>query len=242
MGAFLITPLMLQRLLGLTPIHTGLILIPGALAWWIAGALGGKLSDRVDTRWLLTASFGLSIWTLVQVSFVTLDTSSSSISWRVTWLFSAMALSFTPIIMVGMRTLPEASLRMGMGMMNLLRGLTSVVGIAGMTIGLDHRQQYHFQMLSQAQSQQPLEVEPVVAGLVALFRFEEDWSVMAEHKALAVLNERLHTEAAMRAYQDCYLGLAVLYVLLLIPVWLLHRRYTVPGLALPAAAKTPRRG
>jgi hypothetical protein len=85
-------------------------------------------------------------------------------------------------------------------------------------------------------------VEPVVAGLVALFRFEEDWSVMAEHKALAVLNERLHTEAAMRAYQDCYLGLAVLYVLLLIPVWLLHRRYTVPGLALPAAAKTPRRG
>lgn len=228
MGAFLITPLMLQRLLGLTSIHTGLILIPGAVAWGIAGAIGGKLSDRIDTRWLLSASFGLSAWTLMQVGSITLETASSSISWRVTWLFSAMALSFTPIIMIGMRTLPEESLRMGMGMTNLLRGLSSVVGIAAMTIGLERQQRYHFQILSEAQTQQPIEVGPVIDGLSSLFHFQGAWNLLASHKALAILNERQQIEAAMRAYQDCYLGLAALYVLLLIPVWLINRRYTSP--------------
>jgi hypothetical protein len=224
MGAFLLIPLMLQHLLGLTPIHAGLILIPGAIAWGVVGPIGGKLSDRVDTRWILVASFGLTIWTLMRVAEVTLDTPVATLSWRVTCLFGAMALSFTPIVMIGMRTMPEASLRMGMGMMNLLRGLASVVGIAALSIVLEHRQRYHFQLLSQAQSQHPLEVAPLLDRLHNLFTLEGDWPEMVEHKALAVLNHRFHTEATMQAYQECYLGLAFLYVLLFIPVGMLPRR------------------
>ncbi len=61
MGAFFLIPLMLQRLLGLTPIHTGLILIPGAIAWGVFGVVGGKLSDWVDARLILLLSFGTSM-------------------------------------------------------------------------------------------------------------------------------------------------------------------------------------
>ena len=96
MGAFLITPIMLQRLLGLTPMHAGLILIPGALAWGVVGPIGGKLSDRIDARWIVLGSFLATIWTLLQVATVSLDSTSAALSWRVTWLFGAMALSFTP--------------------------------------------------------------------------------------------------------------------------------------------------
>jgi EmrB/QacA subfamily drug resistance transporter len=239
MGAFLLIPLMLQRLLGLTPIHAGLILIPGAIAWGVVGPIGGKLSDRVDIRWLLMASFGLTIWTLLRVAAVTLETPAATLSWRVTCLFGAMALSFTPIVIVGMRTMPTASLRMGMGMMNLLRGLASVVGIAALSIVLEYRQRYHFQLLSQAQSQHPLEVAPLLDRLHSLFTLQGDWPEMVEHKALAVLNHRLHTEAAMQVYQECYLGLAFLYVLLFIPVGMLSRRYTVPDRTRLAEGETP---
>lgn len=239
MGAFLLIPLMLQRLLGLTPIHAGLILIPGAIAWGVVGPIGGKLSDRVDTRWILVASFGLTIWTLLRVAAVTLDTPAATLSWRVTCLFGAMALSFTPIVMVGMRTMPAASLRMGMGMMNLLRGLASVVGIAALSIVLEHRQRYHFQLLSQAQSQHPLEAAPLLDRLHRLFALQGDWPGMVEHKALAVLHHQLYTEAAMQAYQECYFGLAFLYVLLFIPVGMLPRRYAVPDRTHLAEGETP---
>lgn len=124
--------------------------------------------------------------------------------------------------------MPALSLRMGMGMMNLLRGLTSVLDITAISIVLEHRQRYHFQLLAQGQSQQNLEAALLLDRLDGFLLLQGDWSGLAAHKAMAVLSGRLHAEASMLAYQESYLGIAFLYVVLLIPVWLLHRRYTVP--------------
>jgi DHA2 family multidrug resistance protein len=227
MGAFFLTPLMLQRLLALTPLQAGLILVPGAIAWGVCGPIGGKLSDWIDTRWVLAVGFGATIWMLLQLSSVTLYTPASTLSWRLTGLFSAMALSFTPIIVVGMRTVPAASLRMGMGMLNLIRGLAAVLGIAGLSILLEHRQRVHMQRLAEVQSQQGLEVEPILTQLRSLFHGLGDGSEMAAYKAMAVLNERLYADAALQAYRDCFITMACLYAVLFIPVLMLHQRYTM---------------
>jgi EmrB/QacA subfamily drug resistance transporter len=228
MLAFFLMPLMLQRLLGLTPIHAGLILIPGAVAWGVVGVVGGKLSDQADSRLILTVSFVTTMWMLLQMGTVTLETSAATLTLHITLLFSTMALSFTPINVIGMRALPEPSLRMGMSMMTLLRGLSSVIAVAVLTLVLEHRQLYHIQLLDQEQSQHMLEVSPVLDRLQALFWFQGDDGEMAAYKAMATLNNQLHTHAEVRAYQECYFGLALLYVALLLPVWALHRRYTVP--------------
>ena len=228
MLAFFLMPLMLQCLLGLTPIHAGLILIPGAVAWGVIGVVGGKLSDQADSRLILTVSFVTTMGILLQMGTVTLETSAATLTLHVTFLFSTMALSFTPINVIGMRTLPEPSLRMGMSMMTLLRGLSSVIAVAVLALVLEHRQLYHIQLLDQEQSQHMLEVSPVLDRLQALFWFQGDDGEMAAYKAMAALNHQLHTRAEVRAYQECYVGLALLYVALLFPVWALHRRYTVP--------------
>jgi hypothetical protein len=228
MLAFFLMPLMLQRLLGLTPIHAGLILIPGAVAWGVVGVVGGKLSDQADSRLILTVSFVTTMWMLLQMGTVTLETSAATLTLHVTLLFSTMALSFTPINVIGMRALPEPSLRMGMSMMTLLRGLSSVIAVAVLALVLEHRQLYHIQLLDQEQSQHMLEVSPVLDRLQALFWFQGDDVEMAAYKAMTTLNNQLHTHAEVRAYQECYFGLALLYVALLLPVWALHRRYTVP--------------
>ena len=235
MLAFFLTPLMLQRLLGLTPLHAGLILIPGAVAWGVIGVVGGKLSDLMDGRLILSASFVATIWVLLQMANVTLETSASTLTLYITLLFAAMALSFTPINVMGMRTLPEASLRMGMGMMTLLRGLSSVIAVAVLALVLEHRQLDHIQWLAQEQSQHMLEVSPMLDGLYALFQGRGDGNEMAEYKAMATLHNRLHMHAAARAYQECYVGLALLYAILLLPIWALHRRYTLPALVFATA-------
>jgi DHA2 family multidrug resistance protein len=228
MLAFFLMPLMLQRLLGLTPIHAGLILIPGAVAWGVIGVVGGKLSDQADSRLILTVSFVTTMWMLLQMGTVTLETSAATLTLHVTLLFSTMALSFTPINVIGMRALPEPSLRMGMSMMTLLRGLSSVIAVAVLALVLEYRQLYHIQLLDQEQSQHMLEVSPVLDRLQALFWLQGDDGEMAAYKAMATLNHQLQTHAEVRAYQECYFGLALLYVALLLPVWALHRRYTVP--------------
>ena len=228
MGAFFLTPIMLQRLLGLPPIHTGLILIPGAIAWGVVGVLGGKLSDWIDARLILVASFSASIWTLMQLATVTLDTPASTLMLYVMYLFCAMALSFTPINVMSMRTLPDVSLRMGMSMMNLVRGLAAVVAVAVLSLVLENRQLYHMQLLAQEQSQHMLEVQPTLDRLHTLFSVWGDRSETAQYKAMATLNQRLHTAAVLRAYQECYIGMALIYIVLFLPVVALQRRYAIP--------------
>ena len=228
MGAFFLIPLMVQRLLGLTPIHAGLLLIPGAIAWGIFGVVGGKLSDWVDARVILAVSFGATMWMWLRVATVTLDTPASTLMLHVLGLFCAMALSYTPLSVLTMRTLPETSLRMGMSMMNLLRGLASAVAVVVLSLVLEDRQLYHMQLLAQEQSQQMLAVQPLLDRLQALFHVWGDRTEMAGYRAMATLNNRLHTAAAVRAYQECYIGMALLYVILCLPVLALHRRYAAP--------------
>ncbi len=45
---------------------------------------------------------------------------------------------------------------------------------------------------------------------------------------MALLSGQLHTEASLPAYQECYLGFALLYLLPVFLVWGLPQRYTVP--------------
>ena len=83
-----------------------------------------------------------------------------------------------------MRTLPETSLRMGMGMMNLLRGLASAVAVVVLSFVLEDRQLYHMQLLAQEQSQHMLAVQPMLDRLQALFHAWGDRSEMAGYKAM----------------------------------------------------------
>lgn len=237
MGAFFLTPLMFQRLLGFSPAQAGLMLIPGAIAWGVIGLLGGKLSDMLDARLLIGGGFGLTIWTLLHFAAVTTDTPAATLVLLTTALFCSTAVLFTPITVVGMRTLPSSSLRMGMGMVNLLRGLTAVVAIALLSLVIETRQEYHGQLLAQHQSQHLLEVEPVLDRLAWLFRAQGESEAMAAYKAQATLNTRMRTEATVLSYQECYLGLAVLYAGALVPLLGIARRYTEPSRAAAAAAE-----
>jgi DHA2 family multidrug resistance protein len=229
MGAFFLTPLMLQRLLGFSPAQAGLMLIPGAVAWGVIGPLGGKLSDVLDARLIVGGGFVLTIWTLLHFAAVTMNTPAATLVMLTTAMFCSTAVLFTPITVVGMRTVPVSSLRMGMGMINLLRGLTAVVAVALLSLVIETRQEYHGRLLAQNQSQHELEVEPVLDRLSLLFRARGELEEMAAYKARAALNNRMHTEATVLAYQECYFGLAVLYGCTLVPLLGIGRRYTRPS-------------
>lgn len=228
MGAFFLIPLMLQRLLGFAPLQTGIMLIPGAIAWGVMGMIGGKLSDVFDARKIIMGGFALTGWVLLRFATITLETPASTLLVLATGLFCTSALVFTPINVISMRTIPDTSLRMGMGMMNLLRGLIAVMAIAILSLTIEVRQQHHFQILAQTQSQHGLEVAPTLHRLQALFRSRGDSHDAAAHKAEAVLNGRMWTEATVAAYQECFGGLAILYACAFVPLLALRRRYTQP--------------
>jgi DHA2 family multidrug resistance protein len=237
MGAFFLVPLMLQQLHGYTPLQAGLLLAPGAIAWGLVGLLSGKLSDTMDARLLLAGGFGITIWIALQLATVTVQTPPSTLLWLTIGFFCTTAFLYTPISTVSLQTIPDAELRMGIGMLNLIRGLGWALGIALVSLAIEQRQAHHMQLLTQNQSQAMLEVQPTLTDLQALFQHQGDVESEASHNALVALNDLLLSEASVAAYQECYVGVALLYMLALLPLLALRRRDTAPARSVTRVAK-----
>jgi MFS family permease len=97
------------------------------------------------------------------------------------------------------------------------------------SLAIEQRQAHHMQLLTQNQSQTMLEVQPTLAHLQALFQHQGDVESEASHNALSTLNDLLLSEASVAAYQECYVGVALLYTLALLPLLALRRRDTAPA-------------
>lgn len=58
-GAQLLLPLYFQQLRGLTPLQTGLLLIPQGIGTFASRSIAGRLSDRMGARWLAVSGFAI---------------------------------------------------------------------------------------------------------------------------------------------------------------------------------------
>jgi DHA2 family lincomycin resistance protein-like MFS transporter len=130
MGSMILLPLYLQNLRGLTPLQTGLLLMPGGLAMGLLGPTVGKLYDRLGSRPLvLPGSIGM---VLALAGFT--QVSMSMPYWQVlglhTLLMLSLAASFTPIFTLGMGALPPNMYPHGSSILGTLQQVAAALGTA----------------------------------------------------------------------------------------------------------------
>ncbi|WP_082451764.1 DHA2 family efflux MFS transporter permease subunit [Paenibacillus ihuae] len=96
-GSMLFVPLYLQQIRNYTPLETGLILLPQALASGIGMPIGGRLFDKIGARPLLFVGLSIISTALFMLSGITTDTRLPLIMF---WLFMmglGMGLSMMPV-------------------------------------------------------------------------------------------------------------------------------------------------
>jgi EmrB/QacA subfamily drug resistance transporter len=138
MGVSFAVIVFLQHALGYRPLQVGLLLLPATLGR-VAGELsGGYLADRWGARGLSLS--GLTIFALSCAALGRLEPQSSVglIAALLMLGSTGMALSNSPIIYAGLRSLPEARIGMGSGLLSLVRisGGTFGVGLVGPLVAL----------------------------------------------------------------------------------------------------------
>jgi DHA2 family multidrug resistance protein len=141
----------LQNLAGRSVTQTGLLMVPRGLGVMFAMMFAGRLSLKVDPRYLMTVGAALLVWSMWDMTDWTPSVGVWAIS-VVTFVQGVgMGLVFVPMNLVAFATLPPHLRTDGAGLSNLMRNIGSAVGVSITTVVLtDSMQTIHSQLARHA--------------------------------------------------------------------------------------------
>jgi len=129
-GAELVLPLYIQNLRGESALHSGLILLPGAIIMGLMSPVTGLIFDRIGSRKLaITGIFLLTAGTL-PFMFLTQHTSYASIIVLYAVRFLGISMVMMPVTTAGMNALPDSLMSHGTAVNNTIRTVAGSIGTA----------------------------------------------------------------------------------------------------------------
>ncbi|MFF2632361.1 MDR family MFS transporter [Microbacterium sp. NPDC058021] len=129
-GTITVLPLYTQRVLGLTALESGLVVLPGALAMGLAGPLIGRVYDRWGTRVLLIPGSVMVVLILWLFTGLTESTPVWLLVIAQTALSLGLAMSFTPLLTASLGSLPPRLYSHGSAMVTTIQQVSGAAGIA----------------------------------------------------------------------------------------------------------------
>ncbi len=129
-GAEFLLPLYLQILRGLTPLQTGLLLLPLAISSGILSPFIGIVQDKIGPRLLVAAGFGLLIFNTWQFSLLSLTEPYLNIMVLLVVRGVALALVLQPTLLAGLSGIAPAALPRASSLVNASRSIFQSLGVA----------------------------------------------------------------------------------------------------------------
>ncbi|GAB2690186.1 MDR family MFS transporter [Nocardia thraciensis] len=130
LGSMLLLPLYLQNLRGLSPLQTGLLVMPGGLAMGLLGPTIGRLFDRFGGRVLvIPGSIGIAA-ALAGFTQISLTMPYWQLLGLHILLMVSLAAAFTPVFTLGLGALPTHLYSHGSSMLGTLQQVAAALGSA----------------------------------------------------------------------------------------------------------------
>jgi DHA2 family multidrug resistance protein len=206
-SSFLIA-LYLQRVLSLTPFQAGQMLLPGALTWGFSNLISGRLADKINNRLLISLALLLIGMAFFRFSHIDMWSSTTYILSLFVVQSFARGLLQSPLINFLMAALPRDKVMMGSGLRGLMNGLGSTFGVSMAAIFVERQQTVHALAFSEDQGGLPIGAAEAVAAAQAHLSLAGEWDLLST-KALLLVRQTMLAEAAVLAYRDCYLAIAL---------------------------------
>ncbi|MEV6560142.1 MDR family MFS transporter [Nocardia sp. NPDC051756] len=130
LGSMILLPLYLQNLRGLSPLATGLLVMPGGLAMGLLGPTIGRLFDRFGGRLLvIPGSIGIAA-SLAGFTLISLSMPYWQLLALHILLMVSLAATFTPVFTLGLGALPQHLYSHGSSMLGTLQQVAAAFGTA----------------------------------------------------------------------------------------------------------------
>jgi EmrB/QacA subfamily drug resistance transporter len=126
-------PLFLQTGQGITPMNTGLVVLPQAAAMAVIMPFAGKIYDRFGARWPAVIGVLISLVGSYLMVGVTADTTRPEIILWTVIRAAGLAFAFMPIMTVGLASLPPSIINSGSALSQIAQRVSNALGVAALT-------------------------------------------------------------------------------------------------------------
>lgn len=126
----IILPLFMQNLLGFNALHSGLMLLPGALVMGVMNPVTGTLFDKYGAKWLLRTGFAILTVTTFLFANLSQDTTFTYLAVLNAIRMVGIAMVMMPSTTLGLNQLPNHLISHGTAMNNTFRQISGAIGTA----------------------------------------------------------------------------------------------------------------
>jgi MFS transporter, DHA2 family, multidrug resistance protein len=203
-GTTVLLPLMLQTLMGYTAFLSGLVLSPGSLFTLLALPLVGRLTQKMEARWLVACGLGITGLSLLHMSGFDLQVDFWTAVRAWTYSRIGMAFLFIPINVMAFYFIPKEKMNNATGIINLARNIGGSVGIANVATLLARRAQFHQAILVAHLTPYDAPYRNATLGAQQMLAMQGSPSALAHLQAQGLLYGNLIRQANMLAYVDAF--------------------------------------
>lgn len=129
-SAMILMPIYVQTLRGISPMDSGLLMLPGAIVMGIMSPLTGKLFDKYGARTLAVIGLTITVITSYYFSQISMETPYSSLVILYTFRMLGMSMVMMPVMTNGLNQLPSKDNPHGTAMNNTLQQVSGAIGSA----------------------------------------------------------------------------------------------------------------
>lgn len=225
-GAQFMIPIFLQQVMGFTPLQAGLIIVPALIVSAFGGTVSGRLSDLFSPRLLILAALmGLGVVFRLFSSVSALTTVGALVMYIILYRVSLFSIN-TPITALNVRILEADQVRMGQGLLGMVRNIGAVLGVTVSSVLFERRRTYHqlsaytsYNVFSPEHATTMREVELALraAGIDEAF---------IGPMALRAIRQQMQIEAVAAAFRDTFFAIGFCFLLAMLPMLFISRRYT----------------
>ena len=227
-GTMMLQPLMLEGLMDYPTVTTGLVLAPRGVASMISMMVVGRLINRIDARYLISAGiliFSTGSWITTQY---TLEISLGWVLWPMVLQGLGLGMIFVPLSTVAFSTLAPRHSAEAAGMYSLLRTIGSGIGISVVATVMTRHAQIAWHNIGE-------HIQPYNDALPAYLAHLG--LTLHSPQAAGLLGHELSRQARMVSFLDAYILITWAFVAMLPLVFLMrNRRQTNAGAQAAALA------
>jgi len=222
-GAIVVLPLYLQSLMGYTAFLAGVVLGPGGLIMLVILPVVGKLTQKIDARYILFAGLLVNAFSLFHMAGFTLGIDLGAAITARNIQAVGIALFFVPLSYLTMAYIPRQGMNNASAVFNLLRNLGGSFGVAFVTTLLARRAQFHQTRLVENLTPYDLSYQTALERIKAYLAPKLLGLYDATQTAHAAVYKLMLQQANAMAFYDVFQAQGMLFMGLAMLMWIMKK-------------------